>query len=654
MDRRRLPLLLSAALLLAVPASARADFAEAPTYDHLGDISCLAPTGLPGELAIGSTSGARFLHATRTGLVAAGDVKAGEGFHCGTIAGRPSGAGLIAGTQYEGDSVVAVVRDPGGAWSAPLPVAAREGWTPETVTGAVSERGDVLVVWVEQRSRPERAMRIRFAQRAPGQPFGPAKVLHNAPRMSFSATIDAAVANTGEGVVVWTTMDEAAKGPVRTPSSVALLGADGTVGAVTQLAADDGGPASLSVAADGRALLAYVKDRTVTFTERPPGGTFGAPIKLARIADPVGGGAIARLHDSGAAAIAWSGSLLGETRIATRPGLGGFRPPVTVAEAVKLPGAFDPFWYSTALGGLGTFSFYFESAFTTNGLLLTADGRALLGLADFGKPGGIETTIARLATLPLAGGAAVSAGTGGDFEEPVRVQPLLLTDGSPALTWITDVNESRFTLHLATEGGIRPTPGPAPRVRLGAPVRRVLDYDDALRLPVSCSGPCTVRGQIVGREYTDGVTTLATGGKGELRIVSGLESLLPAGTRSVRVRVSYGSPGTVAPKTETLTVRVTRTTKKDPRIVGLRAVRRGKAVRISWRVKNPQRFAMYFVSGSVGRDDKGNPIALTGDIAERRRTAFKVSLDDAERVRYVTLRVLDGVGFMKPIVVKVG
>ncbi len=57
-------------------------------------------------------------------------------------------AGVIAGTANFDDSVVAAVRDPGGAWSAPLPVAAREGWEPMGVEADVSARGDV-VVWTD-------------------------------------------------------------------------------------------------------------------------------------------------------------------------------------------------------------------------------------------------------------------------------------------------------------------------------------------------------------------------------------------------------------------------------------------------------------------------------------------------------------------------
>ena len=126
MAPRCLTLLVSA--LLLIPASAQADFTETPIYDFTGEPSCVAPTGAPGEVAIGSTSGVRFLQATRTGFAPAGEVKAGEGFICGSVVARPSGAGVIAGAQFYGDSVAAVVRDPGGTWSAPIPVASRDGW----------------------------------------------------------------------------------------------------------------------------------------------------------------------------------------------------------------------------------------------------------------------------------------------------------------------------------------------------------------------------------------------------------------------------------------------------------------------------------------------------------------------------------------------
>ena len=332
MTARRCSTLVLSAVLLA-PASAQADFAETPIYDFKGEPSCLAPTGAPGEVAIGNSNGARLLQATRAGFVPAGEVKAGEGFTCGSIVARPSGAGVIAGTQYYGDSVVAVVRDPGGAWSEPLSIAAREGWTPQTVVGAVSDRGDVVVAWLEERSRPESQIRVRLATRAPGQPFGPAKVVHTSTGMGYAQGIDAEVAATGEAVVSWTALDASAKGAPRVTTNVAIVAPDGTPGLVKQVEARR---ARRRRACRSRATAVRCS-RTRTTATSPssnarPEARSARAVKLARVTDPAGGVAIARLHDSGAAAIAWSGNYLMQVRMATRPGLGGFRPPVTVAK----------------------------------------------------------------------------------------------------------------------------------------------------------------------------------------------------------------------------------------------------------------------------------------------------------------------------------
>ena len=644
--RRCLTLLLSA--LLLAPASAQADFAETPIYDFKGEPSCLAPTGAPGEVAIGNSNGARLLQATRAGFVPAGDVKAGEGFTCGSIVARPSGAGVIAGTQYYGDSVVAVVRDPGGAWSEPLSIAAREGWTPQTVVGAVSDRGDVVVAWLEERNRPESQIRVRLATRAPGQPFGPAKVVHTSTGMGYAQGIDAEVAATGEAVVSWTALDASAKGAPRVTTNIAIVAPDGTPGLVKQVELARSAAPSLSVASDGRALFAYTHDGYVTFIERPPGGAFGAPVKLARVTDPAGGVAIARLHDSGAAAIAWSGNYLMQVRMATRPGLGGFRPPVTVAKGDPLPKDFDPFWFSPGFAEMSGGIMFDNSLFFGEALTLTADGRALLGVTARGA----ETYVARLATAPLTGAAGISAGAGGEFDIPLLTQPFVLADGTPALSWITNVGENHFTLHLATEGGTRPASGPAPRVRFGAPVHRVLDYDDALRLPFTCSGPCSVRAQIVGHEYSDGVATRFSAGSEEVRIFSN-EPIAVKGSSTVRVRVKYGAPDSVDLKTETLTVRVKRSSKPKPRVSAFKAVRRGGSIRVSFRLSDPPSYAPLFISGSPNRDDRGNPLVVTTATAERRVKSYRVTLRPADRVRYVTLRTIGEPGLPARTTVKV-
>lgn len=641
MAPRCLTLLLSA--LLLAPASAQAAFTETPALDVTGETSCLAPTGLPGEVAIGSTAGARFLQASRTGLAQTAEIKLGEGFTCGTIVGRPSGAGLIAGTIHYDDSVVAAVRDPGGAWSAPLAVAAREGWNPRTVTGAVSDRGDVIVAWLEERGRPDGAVRIRVATRAPGQGFGPAKVLATSTAMQAPRTFDVAVTATGEAIVAWSTIDESAKGESRVPLTVAVGAPDGSFGAPVPIAdLGSAGSSSLSVAKDGRAILAYSADKRIRFVERPPGGAFGAPITLAGVSDPVGAAVLTRIHDSGAAAIAWSGNLLGQVRIATRPGLGGFRAPLTLVEPTPLPDDFDPFWLLGAGsgGGGGVYLSTYGQFLSRETLALTADGQSLVGLTAPAKVRGVESAVARLATIPLAGPTALGANVGGEFDVPLLTQPLVLADGTPALTWITGIEENRFTLHLATEGGTRPAPGPAPRVSIGEPVRRALESSDPLSLRITCNGPCAVRGHIVGDTDSDGVLTLYRAGEGRLRIYTAGKRIAPIGGGTVRVRLTYGAPDSTNPQTKTISVRLRHVATPETRVVGLRAVRRGKSIRVTWRMANPARLAMFYVTGSDKRDDRGTPPVVIQEPAEGRRKAFKVTLRPTERVRYITVRML--------------
>src|SRR5690349_275993 len=113
----RLVLLLVAALV-AAPSAGAATLTEAPPLVAHGNRYCVDVTDTPGEVVVATRDGVRFVHASRTGLRAGTAIRFGEGFQCGSVATRPSGAGVIAGKVN--DTVVVSVRDPGGAWGAPV------------------------------------------------------------------------------------------------------------------------------------------------------------------------------------------------------------------------------------------------------------------------------------------------------------------------------------------------------------------------------------------------------------------------------------------------------------------------------------------------------------------------------------------------------
>ena len=139
----RLLLFLLISGVLAVPAHA-AGLGELTPLSVRGSVDCGGPTGAPGELVIRTSTGVRFVTATRAGFQLGRGARPGQGLHLLAVKVRPSGAGVIAG-ELDG-RVVAVVRDPGGTWGAPLPVASTaETSAPVSLSADVSDRGDVIV-----------------------------------------------------------------------------------------------------------------------------------------------------------------------------------------------------------------------------------------------------------------------------------------------------------------------------------------------------------------------------------------------------------------------------------------------------------------------------------------------------------------------------
>ena len=217
--RQLIPALLAAALLVPGTASA-ATFGEVPIRRFASITGCLHPTGAPGEFVdrLGRREGAQIVRASREGFATALVTK---DFTCPRGAVSPNGAGVLfeAGSQVP----VAAIRDPGsGAYGEPVELSAAENtWSVEDITGAISYRGDVVVVWAEHRNA---AYRLRAARRAPGGGFGAPEVL--ATSTGSTERLQAGTSATGETVVLWSTT-EADGPPVRQPVQVSIGAPDG-------------------------------------------------------------------------------------------------------------------------------------------------------------------------------------------------------------------------------------------------------------------------------------------------------------------------------------------------------------------------------------------------------------------------------------------
>ena len=116
----------------------------------------------------------------------------------------------------------------------------------------------------------------------------------------------------------------------------------------------------------------------------------------------------------------------------------------------------------------------------------------------------------------------------------------------------------------------------------------------------------------------------------------------------MRLRVTYGAPNAPRPKTRTLTVRLRRPADPPkPVPIGLKAVRDGDRVRVTWRTARPtprtlDEYVNYWITGDTTRGWSGEPNQVDVVSNKRRQQTFSVTLP-AGGVDYVTVRT-DWVG----------
>lgn len=627
-------LVLAVALLAAAPATASAALGQVEPITVDRDEECLGATATPGLISAHGPRGVRFIQATREGLKPLAAVRlTDEWSQCEAIATSVSGAGVIV-VRNSLDEYFASVRDPGGAWSAAVPV----GTSLSELSAAVSDRGDVLLAWRETDVVDERTEvhRLRALRRAPGGAFGVPEPIGADGR--HHERIVSGLAATGEAFVMTTSVGSG-KPTASVAVSVAAPGAP--FGAPAQVAVTSSGTEpTLSVAPDGRALVAAPDGTSMLVAERAPGGGFGPAVAVGAAKDPLYLATAVGLGPAGEASVAWASLVSGRVQFVSRPAAGAPWASTQLDGGTLVPRRYDPFFFTDA---------FLKALYGADGLLvsaalrplaLTRDGRAAMAWV------GVAPETPALLLAPLAGGPGVVQTAGSGFGAAGLSFALTLADGTPALAWTESggATDEPTRLHLAADGVTeRRDPAP-PRVTIGAPRSRRLGPKEPLRFPVSCSGPCQVRLRLEAGVDFEEELSLERAGR---RVVSFPEAAVLVGrrVRPVRMTVSYRTPGAKHVRTRTTSVRFARrgeTPYAD--VQDVRAVRRGDAVRVTWRLKGTVHEAdePLFVSATKTRARGDEPLALRMVEVGKRRT-FAVTLRAGADAKFVTVRT---VGFL--------
>ena len=588
-----------AAALLVPPAASAAPFAELPFQSIPGGTTCLRPTGAPGELVAWAPGGARFMRAGAFGLSAATTVDLGDPRTCPAAAAQPSGAAVVAAAGSGGISVA--LREPGGAWQAPVKLTPPARADVQHVATAVSERGDALVMWTEEASQRRGTFsRIRVARRPAGGAFGAPQTLAASEGPFYTASLHAGLAADGSAIAAWTYL----AGGIRDVHNVVdvAIAAPGTpFGAGQRLSAELGGTVALAVASDGHALVAFSDRSRLRVAERAPGGGFGTPQTLGaaspdRLAIALGAGA--------AAFVAWGDEFLDGVTYARRTDASGFRPPVELSsDSLASIGFIDG-------GSSGSESFGSPDGppFDNDGGDLRAtyasNGRVVLSWGQSRDRNGVQWTAAHVAAVAEDDSYATEIASG-PLRDAGSIAPIVLDTGAAAIAW-SDNGDLDGRLHLAAEGATA-APRPAPRVRVGDPERTALRRADELVVPVTCSAACDLRATARGLTAS---ASLARAGTAKLRF-RGAHAAAPPRPARVAIAVLAGAPGARDPQAHVIRPRLRRIPDPPlPRVLDLTAIRSGSTVTVTWRLNRSGAGVEFLAYSSVSRDGDPGPVDI--------------------------------------------
>jgi len=645
------PILFAAFAALVVPASASAaPFGELPFSAADTGATCLRATGAPGELARSTRSGTRLLSVgaggiAETDLVATGAPQ-GE---CAQVAASPSGAGVIA---QSGSGLWVATREPGtppAPWTKPAKLALEA----TRAAVAVTDSGAAIVAWLEPGASGR--FDVRAMRRPAGGQFGAAETLGSArseSEFAFEGSVRAAIAASGEAFVLWT-QPPAGSDSEQMPVDVAIAPAGGPFGSAQRVGLTHASSVpALAAGPDGRALVALATLTQLQVAERAPGGAFAAPTRLASFKEPFVAIPAAAMGPGGAAIVGWYGLFSQGVGAAARAAAGPFGAPVALAAPAGTPGLDDSLLTllsAFGLGALGPSGAEGLAPDREGGNLraaLTRDGRALLSWNTYlGVP--------RAASFPLAGGHLDRFALGAGVREAGSVTPLITASGAAAVAWTDNQSGREGRVHVAVEGFTAAPDAPAPRVTLGSPRHVVLKPEQALRLPVTCSAACEVRVDLPDQFATTTYVSLSRAGTRTVTLAPAFTPIAPVRRGPVRVRVRFAAPGARAGSERIENVRLQRERSSPaPKVLGLKAVRHGSRVDVSWRSDRRAEADAFAVVGVPSRT-----LAVEGLVAAEARArgerSFTARLTGAKEVRYVFVFTGSGGSIGAPYVAKV-
>jgi hypothetical protein len=655
----RIGLALAFALLAAVPAEAARDLfvRDSP---RSAVATCVRATGAPGVVGLLGALERRMspydlLRVSPGGVTVAATARLGILDECPAVAADPSGHAIVAGTArlrgFRG-VIRAALAEPGVGFGAPVDIASTGSGQP-SVAAAVSPRGDAVVAWTVaryagRRGPPDDRTRVIAALRPAGGTFGPPQPLTPWRRSSFvpMARVSAGMDAFGRATVAWVQpVPDRRNYPGRSTVQAAVAAPGERFGPAEVLTrrVQDTRRLALSVASDGRALLAHDGQGVIQIFERVAGGSeFVRVLRLRRRRgfsewqEPD-----VAIAPDGSALVAWAGGQEAGSEdvfVASRRGTGPWTAPVALQRSREDDPSFgeaDAILFSSGGGP----SPPHDSDNTRVRAAIAPDGRYLVSWgAERRLPLGDRRLAPRMAQ-GQAGGAASGPETAGCACRSINGAVPLVAAGGELLLAYTDNVTTTFDfgfefarragrLHIAEPGP--PGAGAAPpRLTVRPPRARMLGYGNRLQVRVGCDRACDLRAYVVGgRDRARGVAigTLREAGSTRLAIKPSFDDHLapPARGRARVVVHGYAANGR---RFASRSVRVDlrrKPLRPLPRVLNVRAVKRAGAVVVTWQTAKPARRVSFRVRGRLSRRDRF-PV-VEDSVEGRGRRSFRVRL----------------------------